>query len=119
MLSLKNTKPAESNYALDELVIDSIIGIGSFVLIGGLAVLISGSAFVFLMIAIAPLAYITIGAWRGKSLGNPWLKALCLSAAAILFADTLGNARAALVAAGLTIPLAAIGIWLRRCGWLF
>jgi len=117
MLSLMRTDPPERDYNLDELVIDSVLGLCPLAVTAGLGLVIAGvefAAFVLPMLAFMPFAYLAIGTWQGKSLGNLWLKALCLSAVAILLANAFGNTRSVLAVAVLTIPFTALGVWLRR-----
>ena len=117
MLSLMRTGPPERDYNLDELVIDSVLGLCPLVVTAGLGLVIAGlelAAFVLPMLAFMPFAYLAMGTWRGKSLGNLWLKALCLSAVAILLASASGSTRSVLAVSVLTIPSTALGVWLRR-----
>lgn len=117
MLSLMRTEPPERDYNLDELVIDSLLGMCPLVVAAGFGLVIAGlefAAFVLPMLVFMPFAYFEMGMWRGKSLGNLWLKALCLSGVAILLASALGNTQSVLAVALLTIPFTASGIWLRR-----
>src|SRR5215469_13541524 len=122
MFSLMQTEPPEENYVMDELVVDSVLGLCPLAVTAGLGLLIAGitfAAFILPMLIFIPFAYLALGAWRGKSSGNLWLKTFCLSGAALLSADTLGNTRTLLIGAALTIPFTALGLWLRRRGWLF
>ena len=119
MLSMTGTEPPGRNFAVDELVIDSALGLCPLVVIGAFGVVAAWAYFILPMVVLAPIAYVVMGALRGKSHGILWLKALCLSGAAILFAGILGKKMDALIFAGLAIPFTALGVWLRRRGWLF
>jgi hypothetical protein len=120
MRPMLTTEPPARDFNVDELAGDCVLSVCPLMATATLGILISGieyAAFFLPMIVLTPIACTWLGVCRGNGDANLWLKAVCLSLAPI-FLVFLDNARLVPVAAALTIPFAAVGMWLRRRGWL-
>jgi hypothetical protein len=115
MFSAFSAQPSKRSIPFDQLLIDFVVGWCSpaVLLVGPMVVRdLTVLAFVIFLL---PAVHLTIGNWRGKSGGNLWLKALCICGAILFLA---GTGKLFFLAVGLSIPPTALGIWLRRRGWL-
>ena len=107
-------QPPKRSFPVDELVIDFVLGwCPPAVLLLGSIAFRDPSFFIYGGIFVIPLSYFALGSLRGESEGNLWLKALCISGSALLLP---GTGRLFLVVAGLSVPPAIVGLWLRRRG---
>ena len=118
-----STQPPKKTAPLDELVIDFVVGWCSpLVLLFGIFVLFGHSALrgplLFYGGGVSAIAFVhlALGNLRGQSDGNLWLKALCICGAILLIAANAG--KLFFVIAALTFLPTAVGIWLRRRGFV-
>lgn len=123
MLSNLSAQPPKRQFPIDELIIDFVLGwcllvVLFFGLFAGFALpprsssAIGSLLFLYGAVCTIAIVYFLLGNLRGKSEGNLWLKAHCLSAGVLINAAFAG--KLFILVAALTVLPAALGLWLRR-----
>jgi len=73
-----------------------------------------GTLFLYGMFCAIGLLYFVLGYLRGESEGVLFLKALCICGMTLI--DAVGTGKLYFAIAGLSVPGAVLGVWLRRHG---